>query len=464
MTASVGVYCRISEDIEGRGLGVKRQESDARALAKLRRWQVVEVFVDNDLSAYKPKVVRPDFERLLDSLAAGALDGVVVYDLDRFARKPVDLERAIRIFDDRDGLVFATVQGDIDLSSSDGRTMARIMVAFANKSSMDTSRRVKRKHLELARSGVPVGGNRPFGWLPDRRTLDLRETELLRQAASDVLAGVGLHTICRRWNEAGVRTTVGNLWQHTVLKQTLISPRLAGFRVYQRDIARHEDGSPVTGLFEPVLEESVWRAVRDVLTDPARATSPPHDGKRKYLLAGLVRCGGCSSLMWGMANNKYNTFTYTCKPPTAAGCGKCAITGPRTDELISELVIRYLADRRVKRTGPQWTGERDLERVTKQIQELMEAYTSGEMGRETVFPAVAKLETEAKRLRGERTEVLRRQAVGRRQPTNVAKEWPEMDVDRRRAIIASVLQSVVIKPAERKGGRYNPERLEPVWR
>ena len=86
------------------------------------------------------------------------IDGVVVYDLDRFARQPVDLERAIRIFDGRVGLRFATVQSDIDLSSPDGRTMARVMVAFANKASnkasMDTSRRVRRKHLELAQRGV----------------------------------------------------------------------------------------------------------------------------------------------------------------------------------------------------------------------------------------------------------------------------------------------------------------------
>jgi site-specific DNA recombinase len=464
MPARVGVYCRISEDIAGGWLGVKRQEADARSLAGLRRWQVGEVFVDNDLSAYKPKVVRPEFERLLESLAAGVLDGVVVYDLDRFARKPADLERAINIFDQRDGLVFATVQGDIDLSSADGRTMARIMVAFANKSSMDTARRVKRKHLELARTGVPVGGNRPFGWLPDRRTLDPTEAALLRQAAQDVLAGVGLHTICRRWNEQGVRTTVGNLWQHTVLRQTLLSPRLAGYRVYQKDIARHEDGSPVIGLFEAVLEEPVWRAVRDTLLNPARLRGSGHDGRRKYLLAGLVRCGACSSLMHGMANNKWNTFTYTCRPPTSGGCGKCTITGGRTDDLITELVIRYLADRRVKPLRGSWTGEANLDRSMGRIKELMDAYTSGAMGKDTVFPAVAQLEAEVKTLNTERAEFLKRQVTSRREPVDVASEWPTMDMDKKRAVVASVLQAVVIKPSERKGGRYNPDRVEPVWR
>ena len=265
----IGLYTRISEDIDGGRLGVARQEADCRKLASLRGWTVAGVYTDNDVSAFKVKIVRPEFERLLCDLATGAIGGVVVWDLDRFAHQPTDLERAIKLFDQR-ALVFATVQGDMDLFSPDGRTMARVMVAFANKSSMDTSRGVKRKHLELSRTGVPVGGNRPFGWQADRRTLDPREAELVRQAAGDILAGLGLHTIARRWNEAGIRTTVGNPWRRGVLRQMLLSPRFAGFRVYHGRKALDETGEPVRGLFEAVLDEETWEAVVAVLTELSR--------------------------------------------------------------------------------------------------------------------------------------------------------------------------------------------------
>jgi site-specific DNA recombinase len=106
-------------------LGVARQEQDARTVTHLRGWDVQQVYVDNDVSAFNTKVFRHEFERMLEDLSIGAVDGCVVHDLDRFARQPADLERAIKIFDNRDGMAFATVQGDIDLSSPDGRTMAR---------------------------------------------------------------------------------------------------------------------------------------------------------------------------------------------------------------------------------------------------------------------------------------------------------------------------------------------------
>jgi DNA invertase Pin-like site-specific DNA recombinase len=285
----VGAYVRISEDLDGLGLGVARQEEDCRALAERRGWTVTDVFRDNDVSAYKARAVRPEFERMLSVMEAGLLDGVVVYDLDRFARKPSDLERAIVIFDSRPGLLFATVQSDIDLSASDGRTMARVMVAFANKSSMDTSRRVARKHLELARAGVPVGGSRPFGWQADRRSIDRSEARLLRQAAADILAGVGLHTICRVWNDAGIATTRGNPWRKTVLKNAMLSPRLRPNEILQIELLR---GVSNGGRPDPI-QRHVGRLQRPWLVRRLRGSMPRHGNgllhrrQRQFDQAGL---------------------------------------------------------------------------------------------------------------------------------------------------------------------------------
>jgi DNA invertase Pin-like site-specific DNA recombinase len=54
----------------------------------------------------------------MEDLERGFLDGLVVYDLDRFARQPVDLERSIRIFDSRK-LVFAIVQSGSTTQNAD---------------------------------------------------------------------------------------------------------------------------------------------------------------------------------------------------------------------------------------------------------------------------------------------------------------------------------------------------------
>ena len=466
MAMKVAIYTRISDDTEGLAKGVQRQEQDCRALAKRRRWDVFEpVRQDNDISAFSTKVVRPAFESLLDDLRTGAIDGVVTWDLDRFARQPSDLERAIRIFDDCPARVFATVQSDIDLSTPDGRTMARVMVTFANKSSMDTSRRLKRKHLEMAQQGRIVGSHRPFGYEDDKVTIRESEATLIRQAASDILSGIGTHAIARRWNELEVKTPQGKTWVQTVVRNMMLSPRMAGYRVYHKKIALDSDGKPVMAQRPAILDVSTWESVCAVIQDPAKHGNHVHRGGRKRLLAGLVRCGLCSVQMSGDKDARKGTHLYVCKPATThRGCGKVAVAGERVDELVSELVINYLSQRKVQPTAVPWPDEAELNSATNRISDLMSAYTNGELSGDVVFPAVGKLETRTATLRADKQAWLRNQTMQLSQPSDVAGAWPDMNIDQRRALIESVLSAVVIKPAAVKGGRFSPDRVEVVWR
>ncbi|HSJ35526.1 MAG TPA: recombinase family protein, partial [Acidimicrobiia bacterium] len=82
------LYCRISKDARGEGLGVARQEELCRDLANRKGWPVAHVYIDNDLSAYSG-APRPEYERMVEDLEAGTIDAVVVVDQDRLTRHPM---------------------------------------------------------------------------------------------------------------------------------------------------------------------------------------------------------------------------------------------------------------------------------------------------------------------------------------------------------------------------------------
>src|SRR3954467_5697610 len=105
------IYVRISLDKTGEGLGVERQEEACRKLCADHRWQVREVFCDNDISATTGKR-RPGFEALL----ASDPEVIVVWHTDRLVRLSRDLERVI----DLECNVFAVTAGHIDLSNPAG--------------------------------------------------------------------------------------------------------------------------------------------------------------------------------------------------------------------------------------------------------------------------------------------------------------------------------------------------------
>jgi resolvase-like protein len=64
------IYTRISRDLTGERAGVARQEEDCRAKASALGWEVMEVFVDNDISAYSGRA-RPGYQALLKAARTG---------------------------------------------------------------------------------------------------------------------------------------------------------------------------------------------------------------------------------------------------------------------------------------------------------------------------------------------------------------------------------------------------------
>src|SRR3990170_7520003 len=170
MPKAAAIYARISSDPEGDRLGVTRQVEDCRAMAERRGWPVADTYVDDDVSAYSGKP-RPEYRRLLDDMRAGTVDAVVVWHLDRLHRHPKELEEFFEVCDGAGVRSMASVTGDTDLASHDGRFLARILGAVARKESDDKSRRITRKHEEMARSGRLVrNSTRPFGYRDDLRT------------------------------------------------------------------------------------------------------------------------------------------------------------------------------------------------------------------------------------------------------------------------------------------------------
>ena len=65
MTLKTAIYCRISDDRDGTGLGVERQEIDCRKYATEHSLGDIEIFIDNDISAFSGKK-RPQYLAMMD--------------------------------------------------------------------------------------------------------------------------------------------------------------------------------------------------------------------------------------------------------------------------------------------------------------------------------------------------------------------------------------------------------------
>jgi DNA invertase Pin-like site-specific DNA recombinase len=95
---SCGIYLRISDDREGRELGVGRQEQDCLQLAARLRCPVHDVYKDNDISAStRSRKARPEYQRLLADARAGHVATVIAYTSGRLTRRPREHEDLIEL-------------------------------------------------------------------------------------------------------------------------------------------------------------------------------------------------------------------------------------------------------------------------------------------------------------------------------------------------------------------------------
>lgn len=483
MKLKIGSYARLSYDRNGEELGVARQHDDNARIADLRGWVIQNTYTDNDLSAYQKKVVRPSFERMLQDLEAGVIDGIVAYDLDRLWRQPRDLERVIDLYDDKPR-PFATAQGDYDLSNSDGRTMARIMAAMANKSSADTSRRIKRKILEQAQNGKPRWSKRPYGWNSDG---SLHETEsvIVRRMIDRFLGGGSYRSIVADLDANDCRTCAGKPWGNSAVKRLMVNPRLAAIRVH--------DGVEYPGNWEPLVTPEEWEALKS----ESKARSIRMVGKptnRRYLLTGLLICSRCRHSLNGMTKRDEGGAggklalrrTYQCASPNhyirrrLDACAGMCIGAQPLEHVVREAVLFRLESEELEELmirGEKNTVTMDAfaeqKRLFRRRDALVDDYADGTLSKDDFRRAVARVDARLNEI----DKQLEATRINRFDPQLKVGEalrdaWASRSDEWKRDLLDVLIDEIVIHPcttrpvyeADGKKFRFSPERVEIKWK
>ena len=459
----MGVYARLSMDRDGTQTATARQIADARTLAELRGWDIVAVYEDVDLSAYKKGVVRPEYERMLEDLADGEIDGVIVWKLDRLVRRAAEFERFWKVCEDA-GAILASVNEPVDTSTDIGMVVVRVLVAFAQLEGATMSLRIRRAAQEAAERGEPtLGGDRPFGLTKDRRTIVPEEAELIREAAQRVLAGESLRGLVREWYGRGIRGTRGKAFSTTTLRYMLIAGRIAGYR-------DHHGVMVGKGAYPAIIDRDSEDRLRAILLDPSRQK---YNGTtaRRYLLTGLVRCGTCGYVMVARPRDD-GMRRYICRGgPDPNTCGKTYIVADPLEEFVTEMALVALEsgqlEAQIRARAAEADSEPDLDEL-RADEEALEAlsrdfYVDRIITRTEYLAARGTLQA---RIEDARHRMMRKSAtaaIGLAGGT-ARTRWPDLTFDQRRAVLGAIFAEIRIGPGRRGLNHFDAGRVEPIWR
>ena len=425
---------------------------------------MAEVYEDNDVSAYRGKK-RPGYRRMLDDIKAGTRDAVIVWHNDRLHRNTRELEDFIDLVENSGVTVATVTSGDYDLTTTTGRAMARIAAALARLESEDKSRRLKRQAEQAAKEGRrPGGGTRGYGYRPGHMKTVPSEAAVVAEAAKRILAGDTLRSVCRDLNDRGVATVTGRPWTTTVLRNILTSGRVSGQREHKGEIV-------AKGVWPAILTPSQTSRLRTILLDPGRRTNR---SPRRYPLTGLVHCGACGARLVARPRDDGQRRYICAKGPGFFGCGGTSILAEPLEVFVAEAVLHRLDTPRLQRAVSRTLSaeddadalQTDLDHAEAELEDLARLRGEGSISvREWMAargPIERRREAATKALQGISGASALDGFVGR--PGMLRAQWTDLDVARQRAIIAAVLPRIIINAAVRGRNRFDPGRIQPVWR
>ncbi|WP_160573551.1 recombinase family protein [Actinomadura physcomitrii] len=225
-------YARISKATD-ESTSIERQRGVIQAACHARGWALADIIEDVDVSATKTRLDRPGLARVRDAVAAGRVDTVMVWRIDRVARSVADLSALTEEWNHA-GVALVSATEAFDMTTSSGRALLQMLGIFAEFEAATIRDRVTAARAALVKAQRWPGGSAPYGYRivdnPDGAgkalEIDPVEAAYVRKAADLVLNGkfeyvsLGM-TFAEAWEARdtdGRRDLLSSALEHIVVK------------------------------------------------------------------------------------------------------------------------------------------------------------------------------------------------------------------------------------------------------
>jgi DNA invertase Pin-like site-specific DNA recombinase len=150
-------------------------------------WQVIQIYADKGISGTKRREGRPEFDKLLKTIARREVDMVAAWSVDRLGRSLKDLVSLLSDLQAKGVDLFLFQQG-LDTSTPSGRAMFQMLGVFSEFEAAMIRERVRTGITRAKRNGTKSG--RPIGRPRLGRDKEIAAQKLLRD-------GMGILKVAR---------------------------------------------------------------------------------------------------------------------------------------------------------------------------------------------------------------------------------------------------------------------------
>lgn len=460
----VGIWIRVSTDMQVESESPEVHEQRARAYAEIKKWDVVEVYKLDGVSG-KSTFDLPETKRMLRDIKSGRISGLIFSKLARFGRNVRELLDFADIFEKENADLISLAES-IDTSTPAGRLFYTVIAALAQWEREEIASRVAASVPIRAKMGKPLGGAASFGykWVGNELVIDEKEAPVRKLLYEIFLKYKRKKTTAEELNRRGYRTRNGSKFSDTTIDRLLKDPTAKGTRIANYTKSLGEGKKWVIKPKEEwvvipcpaIVSEELWEQCNAILAEQERKRKP---GRRAaHLLSGYVYCGLCGGKMYVYHES---TDTYRCKP-----C-KTKIPAADLDDIYYTQLKSFLCTETTLSDYMDQSNEVlqekerliaqmqvDAGKIRKRMDELVNMRIEGDLSKDAFRTHHKPLEEQLNQIESQLPELeaevdfLKIQHLSSdtilEDAKNLYARWPELPLEERRAIAEVITEKITI--------------------
>lgn len=390
----MAAYCRLSKD-DGEN---RVSESIENQLKMIREYvsqfadlEIAGIYVDDGYSGLYFEN-RPEFQRMMEDIYRGHIQGVITKDISRLGREHIATSNYIeRVFPSL-GIRYIAILDGLDSISHNNEELAQFKTLFNDMYSRDISKKIKGSLNAQKKRGDFMSGFAPYGYIrnPENKhqlVVDEEAACIVRKIYRLFLSGYSRDGIAKKLNEEGIMTpseykrNVQGLkynnavekpgkkgWAYptisTVLKNRVYTGAMVQNKTekvsYKIDKFRYipeEEQCIVEGTHEAIISKDTYQQVQEIMKKRTRTPGFFSENRKVNPYAGILVCGDCGCNMQRVTcRDGYDCGTYHKK-----GNALCS------SHFIKKSILDSIVRNEIQRQGKRAWKEDDKDDILKSV-------------------------------------------------------------------------------------------------
>jgi site-specific DNA recombinase len=267
-TIKVALYARVSTQEQAlEGTSLDHQIEQLESYCRMEGWSVVDKYIDPGYTGKDDE--RPGLKHLMADVKAGLFNKVIVYKLDRLARKLRLLLELEETFNSHN-IALHSIKETIDTSTPIGRTVFQVLGLVGEWERESIIERTRSGRIQRYKEGSWAAGYPPYGYSYNKETkklvIEQTKARVVRRIYEQYNSGKSLSSIANMLNEEKIkpRRRDGKGWRSTAIRNMLINPVYKGTLIVNRhehisNIDKVDMSKAVIISVPPLVEDKDWQ-------------------------------------------------------------------------------------------------------------------------------------------------------------------------------------------------------------